>query len=253
MQCPRCKSENVTVNREYDATTQQYKTVAVCKNCGNAFNPNEKVELVAELYALAFVVIILLVLGFGSGIFQKMYKAHKENENRKAAEATEETTPENYDPTVITTDKEVTSNVWNSEYTSIEDFDWDVDEYGIVLGDYKVYKDKCKIRLSDRYTINGEDYHIYYLEGCFFCANIKSVIVPEGVTKIKHNTFNSSKIEYLYLPSTLEEFDGWYYMDSNLKALYYGGSEEEFKEKFDLKGHIPDATIEYNVNPDDLK
>lgn len=72
-------------------------------------------------------------------------------------------------------------------------------------------------------------------------------------SKIKKNTFNSCGIEYLYLPSTLEEFDGWYYMDRNLKALYFCKSEEEFNEKFDIDEDIPNAKIEYNVNPDDLK
>lgn len=272
MQCPRCKGNNVVISREYSGSTNKvdymrtgvksswfipaskinesrqvkYRTVALCKECGNSWTVSSQSDNNSVILSV-IVLVILIVLGIWA--FKDDYNKKKSSET-SSSESTLNTSSN--DPTVIVTDKEIDTAIWKEEYTSIEEFEWSVDEDGITLGNYKTTGEDCKIRLSDRYTINGVDYHIYKLDGCFFCDDIKSVIVPEGVTEIVDYTFNSCKIKYLYLPSTLESFDGWNYF-GDLKVLYYGGDEEQLNERFDTKDYLKNVKIEYNIDPSELK
>ena len=277
--CPKCSSANVTVNRECSninsfechkrihkdtsiifpadrnrsSTYVSYRTTALCKNCGYSWTVGSSTEGALSVLALCFIIILV---GIGLMYFSLHLLFNRHSNNETSTVTTEasipETTTEKGDPTVITTDRVIDTNVWATEYTSIEDFEWDVNENGILLGEYKISGNRdAKIRLSDRYTINVVDYHIYKLDGSFTLKYVKSVIVPEGVTEIVNHSFNSSGIEYLYLPSTLEEYKGWYYFD-DLKTLYYGGSEEDFNNKFDTNDQLKDVTIIYDANPDEL-
>ena len=281
MLCPKCNSANITFNRECSniysygsnkrihkdtsifipsdfnrtTTSVSYHTTALCKNCGYSWIPEASGTGIILLKIWGFSLLLLLI-GIGLMYFSihSIIKKHsKSNTSTVTTEASvPESTTENGDPTVITTDREIDTAIWATEYTSIEDFEWDVDENGIVLNKYNVSGSKdAKIRLSDCYTINGVDYHIYKLDTTFTFKDVKSVIVPEGVTEIVKCTFNTCGIEYLYLPSTLEEYTGWNYFH-DLKTLYYGGSEEDFNNKFDTKDQLKDVTIIYDANPDEL-
>ena len=258
MQCPRCYSNNVTVNREFTGSTYKsnymrtgikhswffpsgikegsrsshYRTIALCHNCGNSWYIASDADKTSSIFT--WIIIIVLILGG----FKYYYKDRK--------------TEEKGDPTVINTDQKIDTDIWSKEYTSIEDFEWNLDEDGITLGRYKKNTKENKIRFSNRYTINGTDYHITKMDDCFFCEDIKSVIVSEGVVQIDNPTFNSCGLRYLYLPKSLEVFNGWSYLDLDLRELYYGGSEEEFYNKFDPKNYLDNVKIYFNVNPDDL-
>ena len=256
MLCPRCKENRIALQREYAGTSYSmdhmhtgisrswffpanrmnmnerasYRTIAICKNCGYTWTVSGDAQYSINLFGL---IICIALIGF---IVYRM----RENTNTVSG-----------DPMIINTDREIDTDIWSKEYTSIEDFKWSIDENGITLGDYRKVRDNCKIRLSNRYTVNGVDYQVTKLDGCFFCDDIKSVIVSEGVTEIVYYTFNSSGIEYLYLPETLETFDGFSYL-TGLKKLYYGGSEEQWNSRFDPKDNLKNTEIIFNASPDEL-
>ena len=85
--------------------------------------------------------------------------------------------------------------------------------------------------------------------------NIYEVSVPEGVTEVEDAAFNSCGIQRLYLPSSLAIVStGFWHYFHKMDTLYYGGSEEQFKE---LLGSIDRwdldiKHVEYNASPDDV-
>ncbi len=263
MLCPRCKSNSVLISREHAGTSymvnhmttgvkrswfipsersnvqsdSRYRTIAVCRECGYTWSLSDSQQGGNALTLILFLILVYFAHRFIAGDFGSTKNG---------------TSPKN-DPTVITTDQEIDTDKWSKEYTSIEDFKWEADEDGITLGRYKKNTSDNKIRFSDRYTINGEEYHITKLDTCFLCEDIKSVIVCEGVTYIDGPTFNSCGVRYLYLPESLEEFDGFGYLKYDLRELHYGGSEEEFYNKYDPKDNLDNVKMYFNVNPNDLQ
>lgn len=138
--------------------------------------------------------------------------------------------------------------LWNDTATQLEDFDYYVDGDSIFLKNYKG-SDK-KVNIASSYEIDGQRLKVTSLDKTFTLERVSSVIVPEGVTSMSDNVFNSSGIQYLYLPSTLTDFDGWHYFHDGEK-LYYGGTEDQWKKLFtgdredlDFKQIVYDAKIE---------
>ena len=94
-------------------------------------------------------------------------------------------------------------SIWAKETTPIEEFDYYIDGNNIYLKDYKGHSRKIKI--SSTYSINGNDYNVVeFSNGLFALGHVYSVILPEGLTKMPSNTFNSCGIKYVYIPSTLK-------------------------------------------------
>lgn len=117
------------------------------------------------------------------------------------------------------------NSVWAAEHTPLDDFKYYIDGDEITLTDYNG-RDK-RINIAPVYELEGKEYCVVSLDGTFSLGSVTSVIVPEGVTSIADNTFNSTGIKFLYLPSTLEKFNGWGYFHDTQK-LYYGGTEEQW-------------------------
>lgn len=98
--------------------------------------------------------------------------------------------------------------IWSNGFTSINDFTYTLDKSKktVTLNRYRG-RDK-KIRLSPVYTIGGEDYALVSVgeTACFLeKTSITSVYIPEGVTHISDNCFNScASLKYLYIPSTVQ-------------------------------------------------
>lgn len=143
-------------------------------------------------------------------------------------------------------------SVWANEVTPLEDFDYYIDGETIVLKDYEGYNEKVNIAAS--YEMDGKKCKVVSLESTFTLESITSAIVPEGVKSIEDNTFNSCGVEYLYLPSTLTEFDGWTYFHNGQK-LYYGGTEEQWNKLYtgergdiDFKQIIFEADVNELIN-----
>lgn len=115
--------------------------------------------------------------------------------------------------------------VWAAEHTPLEDFEYNVVGENITLVKYT--GSRKTINIAPEYEVDGKTLHVTMLEGLFALKRISSAIIPEGVTSIKSNAFNSCGVKYLYLPSTLTDFDGWSYFH-NVDTLYYGGTEEQW-------------------------
>ena len=121
------------------------------------------------------------------------------------------------------------ASVWNTQYAELTDFDYYIDGHSIVLKSYKGHS--SKIRIAPSYNVDGEVMPVIELDGTFTLKSIDSVIVPEGVTRIVSNTFNSCGVKNLYLPATLVDFTGWNYFH-DVQKLYYGGKEEQWNTLF---------------------
>ncbi len=144
---------------------------------------------------------------------------------------------------------EDTMSLWADEPTDINDFDYDIVGKGIHIKKYKG-KDK-KIRIAPSYEIDGNVYSVVELDGTFVTKYIDSVIVPEGVTEIADNTFNSCGVKYVYLPSTLKKISNnflRYFHD--VEKLYYGGSEQNWYSLVSIPSDKIDAKeIIFNADP----
>lgn len=86
-------------------------------------------------------------------------------------------------------------------------------------------------------------------DATFFSSDAVSVIIPEGVTKMEDTVFNSCDIEYMYLPSTLQNINEkfWGYMH-DIKELYYGGTQEQWNEICNIpRGELEASEMYCNV------
>lgn len=125
-----------------------------------------------------------------------------------------------------------TGSVWSKTNAPLSDFDYYIDGTEIHLKEYEGESDE--VRIPNTYNIDGVEMQVVSLDGTFALDNhAKSVIVPDGVRTMADHAFNSCDVEYLYLPASLTEFDGWSYFH-DLKKIYYGGSESDWQQLCDV-------------------
>lgn len=61
-----------------------------------------------------------------------------------------------------------------------------------------------KVRIGTEYVIDGKTYIVDgKIEGLFAHQSVTSVIIPEGITEMENNTFNSCGVDYVYIPKSL--------------------------------------------------
>lgn len=125
-----------------------------------------------------------------------------------------------------TSNKSPVAEIWAVEYTPLEDFDYYIDHDQIFIKDYKGRNEK--VYIASKYTVDGKEMVVEELEGVFALDRISSAIISPGIKKMKSNIFNSCGVKNVYLPASLEDFDGWNYFHNGEK-LYYEGTEEQFK------------------------
>lgn len=110
---------------------------------------------------------------------------------------------ENGEPVDVVSDP----RIWASEYTPINDFRYTLDKDNKTITLIRFDGGKERVALSPIYNIDGEDYSLVSMgeEACFFCdLSVTSVYIPEGVTYIGDNCFNScAKLRNIYIPSTV--------------------------------------------------
>lgn len=245
--CPDCGSVEVKISREKTGVTHNkffnnhysggninYKTqrFAKCQDCGFDWPYVTEEDIQVEWASakkslvgwsvLCVLGIIALVSMFGGGT--------KKNESEK------------------------NGSVWLEGYTDISDFKYYIEGNEIYLTDFN--SKEQKVRIASSYEIDGEIYYVVSLNGVFTLDDVTSVIIPEGVRTVAQNEFNSCGIDFLYLPSTLEDVGGNYFWNyfHNVEKIYYGGSEEQWNELCTVDRSDVDAKqIIYETDPDDLK
>ena len=148
-------------------------------------------------------------------------------------------------------------SIWAQEDTPIDKFDYYLDGDYVYLKDYNG-RDK-KVKIGTSYEIEGKTYKVApEIEGLFALSSVTSVILPEGITSMPSNTFNSSGIKYVYIPKSLqpgEDSYGFYGYFHDVEKVYYGGSEEEWAALTHNKARadIDVKEIVYNAKIEDLK
>lgn len=145
-----------------------------------------------------------------------------------------------------------------SPYTDINDFYYSVDTAAmtITLNDFKpeARERDTNIVLASQYTLNGAVYSLTAIgdDACFMGeSHIESVVIPEGVTYIGANTFNSVvNIKTIYLPSTLQVLDPNFfsYLDNETVTFEYGGSEETFNALTNYSNPQGNANFVFHFN-----
>ena len=116
--------------------------------------------------------------------------------------------------------------IWSNIETPLSQFEYYVNGNDLYIT--KHIGESQKIKIAQEYdgkkVVGIED-------ATFFSSDAVSVIIPEGVTKMEDTVFNSCDIEYMYLPSTLQNINEkfWGYMH-DIKELYYGGTQEQWNE-----------------------
>ena len=137
---------------------------------------------------------------------------------------------------------------WAVSPTPVNEFDYKTDVYNktMLLENYN--GSNSKVWIAETYNIDGQDYRVSGLDGTF-CLNrdIISVIIPEGITSLENNTFNCcSSLQYIYLPKSMKPMQGYdsifSFLDDNFKAVYFGGSDEQWRN---TTAEISDEEMKY--------
>lgn len=116
--------------------------------------------------------------------------------------------------------------IWSSTETPLNQFEYYANGNELYITEH--IGENQKVKIAPEY--DGKK--VIGIEGATFSlSDAVSVIIPEGVTRMESPVFNSCDIEYIYLPSTLQNIDErfWGYMN-DIKELYYGGTQEQWGE-----------------------
>lgn len=211
-------------NQRTHNSQRNYKSIAFCQDCGDYWEivSSDELRMIEQgkryLKRIGIVLLCLFVFLFISSF------------------ADSDTT----DP----------SKIWASEYTPLSDFEYYIDGGKIYLKDYKGASKK--VYIAPQYTVNNCIFHVVSLDGTFALENVDSVIVPEGVKQISNNAFNSCGITHLYLPSTVNHFEGWSYFH-DMEKIYYGGSQNAWNDLCQYeRSRLDVVEIVYNSDITDL-
>lgn len=201
---------HITVDRKSDTQINRQR-VAICQSCGFDYpyiTAQEVSKKQRSAKIIVWVLLVIVIMCFASGTRVFYLSDTIDDQQAKAAA-----------PTVAT----------GIVFAELSDFDYYIDDNEITLKDYKG-REKY-VGIAQEYEIEGELMPVVALDGTFTLEAVDCIVVPEGVRSIASNTFNSCGVEYLYLPSTLNNFTGWTYFHG-VKKLYYGGSEEQWGALF---------------------
>ena len=158
---------------------------------------------------------------------------------------------------IIRGKKDTSKSTWSEKDTPISKFEYYLEGDYVYLKKYKG-RDK-KVKIGTSYKVNGKTYQVApEIKGLFALKSVTSVILPEGITTMPNNTFNSCGVKYIYIPKTLQPGEkgyGFYDYFHDVEKIYYGGSEEEWGILTHNKprSDIDVKEIVYNAKIEDLK
>ena len=139
----------------------------------------------------------------------------------------------------------------------LEDFEYDFQNDGIVLEEYK--GSLTSIIIPESYEVEGTILPVMELDDTFRRnGQVENVIISEGVTTLGSNIFyQCNSLKHVYIPISVT------YMSSAIKdvpgeILYYGGSEDQWNElnsvswsEIAFKRVVFDSTVEDCYNNKD--
>lgn len=230
--CPKCGSDQVKFELRSAGTTSKtnyyrtgvkkswfipsgyktresqrnYKSIAVCQNCGHHWEVGAPGFLTT---VISWVIIIaILVVAF---------KACSSSSSNSSADSPADETQE--------------VSIWASEYTPLSDFEYYIDEEAIFLKKY--IGESKKVYIAPSYTVDGRDLPVTSLNGSSFFSHVDSIIISEGIADVAYAAFNGCGVDFLYFPSTVTSFSGWGYFH-DVEKIYYGGSKESWGELYEF-------------------
>ena len=226
MRCRNCGSTDIRLSMirdgvDYSSTSDRimgvhvysgkskirHKRVAVCQNCGYSYDYIMPEEVVKEkkdarngMIGFSVLFSICLIIIAASGGQSDSTKSGNEMSSKS-------------------------QNVWAAEITPLDDFEYYIDQDEIYLKDY--LGSDGAVYVPSNYTVDGIEMNVVSLDSTFTLTRIHSAIISDGVKYLSDNIFNSCGVEFVYLPKTLENFNGWNYFHG-VKKIYYGGTEESW-------------------------
>ena len=251
MVCPKCKSENVNVQlrsggitlksnryrtgiksswfipaeRTSHDSNRKYESIAICQDCGYLWKVQQPLKFSEWVTVIGFFIVIFFLIRSCS-----MSPSEGDNGNDVNSSVSEPV------------------SIWATEYTPLDEFEYYIDEEEIHLKKYRGRSDKVYIAAA--YDYNGRELPVVSLEGGMFFGSVDSIIISEGIKEIDYAAFNSSGVENLYFPSSVDKFSGFSFVHGG-KTLYYGGTKEMWKELYpydradlDFVEVICDSTID---------
>ncbi len=174
----------------------------------------------------------------------------------KSLPASSESEDSDLDSKRIDTDSNPTLTEKTEEsVTPLSDFWISLDEgsHTITLNAFETHDKKCII--PSEYIIDGERWPVTRIgDACFFGrTSLEYLVIPEGVTSIEHNAFNSCTVKEIFFPSSLQNIDGIFeYLDSSKRTIYYAGNSDswwaiqgadQITDNIDLIGDTPVPTF----------
>lgn len=193
--------------------TAVYPNTRFCPNCGAPLQPLPPQKKKSNTLPIILCVVGALVV---ISIIGEIYKASNKASNGTTVSRTpfvDDVAEEEYD-----------ENEWANAFTPISDFRYTLDKENKTITLNKYQEFGPKVMLSPVYTIDGIDYSLKALGDACFLGKIRitSVYIPEGVTDISHNCFNScSSLQYLYIPSTVESLEESFFGYLQEYTAYY--------------------------------
>lgn len=237
--------------RNNSKTRYTFKREGVCQKCGFNFDyltqedVNNMQENAKNKYYLSIIFLIISIILCFTYMSQSTNNTSNNTTNTSSKVSN-----------TSSTSNSITS-VWAQNNTPIEDFDYYLEGNNIYLKKY-IGTDK-NVRISSTYIINGNNYNITsFSEGVFALKSIDSVILPDGLTSMPANTFNSCGVKFIYIPATLQNQNNgypFYRYFHNIEKIYYGSTEEQWKNLTNNadRSSIDVKEIVYNANVEDLK
>lgn len=130
----------------------------------------------------------------------------------------------------------------------ISQFDYELSGGKVVLKEYKGDAHTLEIRAS--YVVDGREYptDMTHFDGGLIGATPTTVILDEGITEVANATFNSSRVNRVYFPSTMRVvYDRTLTYFNPGKGgtidVYYGGSQSQWDSIF---------TVYHSPSPDEI-
>lgn len=243
--CPKCGSDQVKVELRSAGTTSKtnyyrtgvkkswfipsgyktresqrnYKSIAVCQNCGHHWEVGTPGCLTTVISWV--IVIAILVVAF---------KACSGSSSNSSADSPSDETQR--------------APIWASGYTPLDQFTYSIENSAIIIERYT--GSEKAIWIAPSYNIDGISYEVSKVSGPIPNKYVESIIISDGISEIEHNVFNfGSYLSDIYVPSTIADLrvvnDSLYYLHADEVFIYFGGTKENWEANYN-------ATLHENVS-----
>ncbi|MCI6464479.1 MAG: hypothetical protein MSA90_03270 [Faecalicatena sp.] len=146
--------------------------------------------------------------------------------------------------------------IWADTYTPLKEFEYYIEGNEIYIREY--IGNDYRIALPDSYKIGKKEYHVVSIDKPYsIFKNARSVIIPDGTITLgntHYEPYGGSETMFLYIPKSLKRIRGNFWNSfMNLKKIYYGGTDDQWKKLIIGTELPPDVEVELNIKTNELK